>query len=121
MRLTSFLHTAILVSNLEKSAHFYGSVLGLKKVERILKYPGLWYEIGNYQIHLILDEQIVLTQQNPTSWGRNPHIALGVADLAVAREKLEIEGYPVKMSGSGRPALFTQDPDGNIIEIAQSN
>ncbi|NES67685.1 MAG: glyoxalase, partial [Okeania sp. SIO2D1] len=25
----------------------------------------------------------------------------------------------IKMSASGRPALFTQDPDGNIIELSQ--
>ena len=26
---------------------------------------------------------------------------------------------PVQTSASGRPALFTQDPDGNIIELTQ--
>jgi catechol-2,3-dioxygenase len=30
-----------------------------------------------------------------------------------------LAGYPVQMSASGRSALFTQDPDGNIVEISE--
>jgi catechol 2,3-dioxygenase-like lactoylglutathione lyase family enzyme len=47
MQIIQSLHTAILVTDLERSEYFYSQVLGLNKVERPLKYPGVWYQIGN--------------------------------------------------------------------------
>lgn len=120
MQITQCLHAAVLVSNLEKAERFYGNVLGLSKVERVLKYPGAWYQIGNFQIHLIVDPSIQPTLQNPEKWGRNPHVALAVADLEAAKTHLLAHGYLTQMSASGRAALFTQDPDGNIIELSQA-
>jgi glyoxylase I family protein len=117
MELIQYLHTAIVVNNLEKAEYFYGTVLGLAKVDRILKYPGAWYQIGSIQIHLIVDETFTPALQNPEKWGRNPHLALGIADLKVAQEELAAHGSPMQMSASGRAALFTQDPDGNVIEL----
>jgi catechol 2,3-dioxygenase-like lactoylglutathione lyase family enzyme len=121
MKITQCLHTALLVSDLEKAERFYGKVLGLSKVDRILKYPGVWYQVGDCQIHLIVDTNLRQKLQNPEMWGRNPHLAFAVANLGEAIASLQSHGYPVKMSTSGRPALFTQDPDGNIIEINQAN
>ncbi|WP_013322414.1 VOC family protein [Gloeothece verrucosa] len=119
MQITRCLHTAILVSDLEKAAHFYSNILGLTQVDRSLKYSGIWYQIGDYQIHLIVDSNLTITHQNEEKWGRNPHFALAVADLEAMKEQLQRYGYPFQMSASGRAALFTQDPDGNIIEISQ--
>ena len=42
MNITQCLHTAILITDLAKSEQFYSQVLGLEKIERNLKYPGLW-------------------------------------------------------------------------------
>ena len=119
MQITQCLHAAVLVSDLEKAEHFYSNVLGLSKVDRILKFPGAWYQIGEFQIHLIVDASIQSALQNPKKWGRNPHIALSVTDLDAAKTQLLAYDCPVQMSASGRAALFTQDPDGNIIELSQ--
>lgn len=119
MKITQSLHTAILVSEIAKSEQFYGHILGLEKVDRILKYPGIWYQIGDYQIHLIEDKTLTGSLQNPEKWGRNPHFALRVASLDEAKQTLLDNGYEIQMSASGRPALFTQDPDGNIIELGE--
>lgn len=119
MQITRCLHTAILVSNLERAEHFYGTILGFEKVDRILKYPGVWYQIGDYQIHLIVHENLAKTLPNPEKWGRNPHFAIAVDNLGKATARLQSSGYPIQMSASGRAAFFTQDPDGNIIEISQ--
>jgi catechol 2,3-dioxygenase-like lactoylglutathione lyase family enzyme len=119
MQITQSLHAAVLVSDLEKSEHFYGNVLGLSKVDRTLKYPGAWYQIGNFQIHLIVDSSLQPKLQNPEKWGRNPHVALAVTDLDAAKTQLLEYGYEIQTSASGRAALFTQDPDGNIIELSQ--
>lgn len=118
MQITQGLHTAILVTDLERSEHFYGKVLGLSKIDRSLKYPGAWYQVGNYQIHLIVASDVPTDNPNE-KWGRNPHVALSVADLDAAKQELLDQNYPIQTSASGRAALFTQDPDGNIIELSQ--
>lgn len=120
MTITHCLHTAILVTNLAKAEEFYSHILGLSKIEnRALKFPGSWYQIGEYQIHLIANSDFTNKIFNPDKWGRNPHISLATDNLAEIIAQLQSHGYPVQMSASGRAALFTQDPDGNIIEISQ--
>ncbi|MGC8714591.1 MAG: VOC family protein, partial [Leptodesmis sp.] len=105
MQLLACLHTAILVSDLEKAEQFYGSILGLPRVDRNLKFPGIWYEIAGYQLHLMVGETPEL--YNAEKWGRNRHIAFSVTDLNAAKEQLLAHNCPVQMSASGRPALFS--------------
>ncbi len=120
MNLTCCLHTTILVSDLTKATDFYGNVLGLSPApNRPLKFPGIWYQVGNYQIHLIVNSDYVAQTFSQEKWGRNPHIAFQVDNISAAKKNLEEAGYPIQASASGRAALFTQDPDGNIIELSQ--
>jgi catechol-2,3-dioxygenase len=44
-----------------------------------------------------------------------------VEDLGAAIATLQAHGCPLQMSASGRAACFTQDPDGNVIEINQGD
>jgi glyoxylase I family protein len=118
IEVVSCLHAAVMVSNLDRSIEFYSNILGLTKVDRDLKYPGVWYQLGDLQIHLIEDLNY---QPSPkidlNKSTRNPHIALGIRDIEVAKQQLLAANCVVKMSNSGRAALFTQDPDGNAIEL----
>lgn len=114
------LHVAILVADLPRAEAFYGKVLGLTKVERSMRFPGSWYQVGAFQIHLIVTEGWHTALPQADKWGRNPHIALAVQDLAAAKATLEAAGAPIQMSASGRAALFTRDPDGNVIELSQT-
>jgi len=118
MQITTYLHTALRISNLPRAEHFYGTVLGLPKVDRPLKYPGAWYQLGAVQIHLIADAEM-RPLQPPEKWGRDRHLAIGVADLEAAKAHLLAHGCEMQMSASGRAAVFTQDPDGNVIELTQ--
>lgn len=118
MQITQSLHTAILVTDLQASEHFYGKVLGLSKIDRTLKYPGAWYQVGNYQIHLIV-ASTVPTDNQGEKWGRNPHVAFCVADLEAAKQELLDHHYPIQASASGRAAIFVKDPDGNVVELSQ--
>ena len=118
MQITQSLHTAILITDLERSEYFYSQVLGLNKVERPLKYPGVWYQIGNYQLHLIV-APTVPTDNQQEKWGQNPHIAFSVVDLQVAKDELPAQNYRFQASASGRAAIFIKDPDRNIIELSQ--
>lgn len=119
MQIGRCLHTALLVTDLEQAEFFYGTVLGLEKVDRELKLPGAWYEVAGYQIHLIMAGPLATPLQNAEKWGRNAHIAFAVDRLDLAKSQLEAHQCPIQMSASGRPALFTQDPDGNVIELSQ--
>ncbi|MBD2181690.1 VOC family protein [Aerosakkonema funiforme] len=119
MQITQCLHAAILVSDLAKAEDFYGNILGLPKVDRNLKFPGAWYQIGNFQIHLIVADAIPSDLVNSEKLGRNRHLAFSVANLDEAKEQLLNRGCTIQMSASGRAALFTQDPDGNIIEMSE--
>ena len=118
MQITKSLHTAILVTDLEAAEHFYGEVLGLVKIERSPKFPGAWYQIGEYQIHLIV-ASTVSNEPKHEKWGRNPHIAFSVSNLDAAKQQLLDYNFLIQPSASGRPAIFTQDPDGNAIELSQ--
>ena len=119
MQITQSLHAALLVSDLEKAEHFYGQILKLPKVERSLNFPGTWYQVGNFQIHLIVSSEIIPDLVNSEKLGRNRHLAFSVVDIDAAKSHLLANNCPIKMSASGRAALFTQDPDGNIIELSQ--
>jgi glyoxylase I family protein len=112
------LHVAINVSDLLRAEAFYGGVLGLEKVERSLKFPGSWYQVGEFQLHLIVAEAWQPAPHH-SKWGRNAHVAFAIADVEAAKAALVEANCPVQTSASGRPALFTQDPDGNIIELTQ--
>lgn len=118
MQIIQSLHTAILITDLGKSEYFYTHVLGLTKTERPLKNPGIWYQIGNYQLHLILSPNVP-TDKQQEKWGQNPHIAFGVMDLEAIKDELTTKNYPFQASASGRPAIFIKDPDDNIIELSQ--
>jgi glyoxylase I family protein len=112
------LHIAVMVNDLDRAVKFYSDLLGLERIDRSLKYPGAWYQIGDVQIHLIVDANYRSDRHiDLTVSTRNPHIALGVRDLDAAKQKLLMANCIVKMSNSGRAALFTQDPDGNAIEL----
>lgn len=119
MQIASFVHAALRVTNLEQSDYFYHTLLGLNRIERDLKFPGLWYQIGSFQLHLIAEPRVVDDLVNAEKWGRNRHLAFTVSDLEVMKERLLEEGYPIQASASGRAALFVRDPDGNIIELNQ--
>ncbi|MEM7773471.1 MAG: VOC family protein [Cyanobacteria bacterium P01_E01_bin.6] len=113
------LHVAVLVSDLEKASYFYGTVLGLETCDRPLRYPGVWFELGDSQLHLLQDDTTPYGIHNSEKLGRNRHIAFGVADIQQTKEHLSAHGCVVEGSASGRPAVFTHDPDGNVVELTE--
>lgn len=112
------LHVAVQVSNLEKAEAFYTDVIGLQKIARHLTFPGAWYQVGDFQLHLIVSEWA----KNPIredKWGRHPHITFAIYDLEGIKQALNEQAIAFQMSSSGRAALFVKDPDGNVVELLQ--
>jgi glyoxylase I family protein len=117
IEIISCLHAAVVVADLDRAIAFYTGVLGLPRIDRSLNYPGAWYQVGDVQLHVIEDRDRRVTAIDLHVSTRNPHIAFGVRDLDAAKQRLSAANCVVKMSNSGRAALFTQDPDGNAIEL----
>jgi glyoxylase I family protein len=120
MKIIQSLHAAILVADLEKANYFYGNILELPQVERSLNFPGNWYQVGDFQIHLIQGPALIPNVIHNDKWGRNRHLAFSVDNLEEFQQKLTENNCTFQMSSSGRAALFVQDPDGNIIELSQA-
>lgn len=110
-------HVSVLITDVERSRHFYGEILGLKDKEvappKSFDFVVVWYIFGNQHIHLLL---------KPTPDTESPrHFALQVKDINAAREwfrekNIEIE-ETVKIPSADR--FFVRDPDQNRIEIIQ--
>ena len=112
------LHVALQVSDLAVSDRFYTEIVGLQKVDRQLSFPGSWYQIGDFQLHLIVSDWA----SNPAredKWGRHPHITFAIANLDSIKRSLIEQEVPFQMSSSGRAALFIKDPDGNVVELLE--
>ncbi len=113
-----FHHAGFLVTDVERAAEFYESILGLKPLPRPeLGFPGRWYDLGNgQQLHLMSVVEMPGHHDPPR---HDRHIALNVEDLRETETRLQAHGVAVT-HGSGRagnPQLFIRDPDGNAIEL----
>lgn len=118
--ITRLLHVSLLVHDLVCARQFYEHVLGLcvSPMRPKLGFDGVWYEIGEQQIHLLASADTPPLEANPLS-GRERHVALGIADLDQAVEVLQRYGIDFRLSASGRRALFCRDPDGNTLELGE--
>lgn len=119
--ITAILHSSLLISDLEKSKQFYEDVLDMEqdRSRPDLGYPGLWFNAGGQQIHLLLLPNPDLAEDRPEHGGRDRHIALAVDDIAKLEQRLSQAGIKLTKSRSGREALFCRDPDGNALEFIQ--
>lgn len=121
IQVTGFLHASIAVSDLRAARHFYEGLLGLEpsSARPKMNFDGVWYEIGDQQIHLLELPNPEFGLERPAHAGRDRHVALRIADLDALREALESAGVSYTHSQSGRRALFCRDPDGNGLEFSE--
>ncbi|WP_036711666.1 VOC family protein [Paenibacillus pinihumi] len=122
MNIQGIHHTAVIVTDLERSKHFYGEVLGLKESgdRPAFDFPGVWYEAGEMQIHLIVHEPSRTLRGTNQIDTRDGHFALRVPDMADVIQKLDQHSiaYTNKPDSiTGWHQVFVTDPDGNIIEF----
>jgi len=85
-----------------------------------MSFEGIWYVVGEQQIHLMLLPNPESGIQRPSHGGRDRHVALLVSDWRKLIERLAKGGVAYTLSQSGRQALFCRDPDGNALEFIKS-
>lgn len=122
-QIKSLLHASILVADLERTRAFYETVLGLSPSPSRpdLGFPGVWYDVGTGQIHILCLPNPDPISGRPEHGGRDRHIALGVTAWEALKHRLEAAGVIYTLSRSGRRALFCRDPDGNTLELVEQD
>lgn len=115
MKITRPLHVAFLVSDLEHAKQFYEAILGLKQKPRpTFNFPGVWYDLGDLELHLIVAGQLPSAKERPD---KDFHLALAVEDYELIKKELKDAGVPFREGSSNIPQIFVRDPDGNLIEL----
>jgi len=109
-------HVTVNVTDVDRAKGFYTGVLGLREVPRpaSFTFPGAWYALGPGPVllHLVRQE----TSDPPAS----RHFAIWTADVHAAGRALAAAGCSVRWDRTKIPGVdrfFTNDPDGNLIEI----
>ncbi len=114
------MHTGLIITDLARSRAFYEGLLGFTPNPNrpSFSFEGVWYDIGENQVHLMVVPNPYTDVVHPEHGGRDMHIAFSVDDVEPVRIELEKAGVPYSMSLSGRAALFCRDPDGNALEFS---
>lgn len=112
-------HMSFPVSDLEKSRAFYEGVLGLASIPRPnFPFPGMWYQAGPCQVHLIQTPAGADVGTPPAA--TNPmgrHAAFGVPDYAATLAFLKAKGLDVLETSPENGQMWVKDPDGHVIEL----
>ncbi|WDF05776.1 VOC family protein [Shouchella hunanensis] len=121
MNPTGIHHISLVVTDIEKAKAFYGDVLRLQQLKRPpFTFVGLWYALGQQQLHLIEDGQLKLREKETSINTRGRHVAFHVSDFDETVRHLHNQGVlyiEKRYSTSGFHQVFINDPDGNTIEF----
>ncbi|MBK5968435.1 MULTISPECIES: VOC family protein [Thiorhodovibrio] len=112
-------HVSLIVADTKRALEFYQDLLGLaiEPSRPDLGFPGAWLRLGDGQIHLLELPNPDPTIGRPAHGGRDRHLAVRVSGLDGLAERLQAAGVGFTRSKSGRKALFCRDPDGNALEL----
>jgi glyoxylase I family protein len=128
-------HSALEVTDVEKSIKFYTGVLGFQQFTRPnFPFGGAWLKAGNSMLHLIERDPSVERkigdwkdkyEKEPECWyiRRSEHQAFQVSDLDTAEEALlqmGVEYHKFLVPGTNCAQIFLYDPDGNGIELGSN-
>jgi catechol 2,3-dioxygenase len=116
-------HIVLSVRNLEASAHFYGDVLGLRKVTTMGGRSVFYAGEGGRTHH-----ELLLTQSDDPNAERGKiglsHFAFKVGttddELRAALDELKESGVQIERivdHGGVTHSVYMKDPDGNTVEV----
>lgn len=114
-------HASLVASDLAVSRAFYEGVLELSvnPSRPAFNYDGVWYDIGEQMIHLLVVPNPDAGIVRPAHGGIDRHTALIVENLDELAARLDQAGVAYSVSKSGRRALFCRDPDDNALEFIE--
>ena len=117
-------HSAILVTDLPKSASFYSEILQLEEIAVPNNNPALrWFDVGNNrQLHLIKADKGMKFETK-----KGNHLSLHVDDFKAFVTFLTKKNIPysdwlgtwnaIATRPDGVQQIYIQDPDGHWVEI----
>ena len=114
-------HMSVQITDLERSRAFYEDVLGFEETDRPdFGFPGIWYQLGDVQVHLIgeipgMDRSTPPASLSPAA----THLAFQIDDYAQTLAELTAKGVEAVGLGEEVGQIFIRDPDGNIIELIE--
>ncbi|MBD1381990.1 VOC family protein [Metabacillus arenae] len=118
---TSIHHVSLIVTDLERSKHFYGNVLGFEEIERPnFDTKGAWYQLGNTQLHLIVYDEGKTLRGTIELDSQDGHFAVRVTDIDAFIKRMEeqnISMLTIPSNAAGWHQVYVSDPDGNLIEF----
>ncbi len=116
-------HSSLVVTDADKSAEFYATILKLKEIPHPDLSPGFrWFQIHkNTQLHLIQKDSIVFSKD------KSIHLCLATSKLDTVIAHLKKNGIPyydwpgnkntISNRTDGVQQIYIQDPDDYWIEI----
>ena len=114
-------HVGIAVADLDRSRHFYTTVLCLEEIPRPdFDFDGAWFRVGEQHIHLIVVRVTEMQQQQGGLRTRGDHVALRVRSYREAVEHLRSHGVTFEERPHNKtpwPQIYLADPDGHTIEL----
>ncbi|MEX0726897.1 MAG: VOC family protein [Planctomycetaceae bacterium] len=126
IRVQNLDHVTLVVKDLEATRQFYLDLLGLEEVPRPnFSFPGAWFQAGDQQIHIIVENNDSGPAGQPRPEGRvgnrTHHFAFQVADTHEAGEILRERGHEIISGPKERPdgavQVFVCDPDNYVVEL----
>jgi catechol 2,3-dioxygenase-like lactoylglutathione lyase family enzyme len=115
-------HVSVLVTNLKEALYFYEGILGFKQNKKRpqFDFPGVWYDIGNTQVHLIQYREGKAKRNTTEIDSRDGHFAVRVTDMDKLLKILDHHNIPYLNKEKNKTdwhQVYVSDPDGNIIEF----
>ena len=119
---SEFNHIAIFVQDLQRSADFYGKVIGREKIpEPFHDGRHIWFRMGEHsQLHIVGGD----TQPAPTTIDvHNAFRVASISDFMAHLDKMQVKyrsfkgDTKVTARPDGVTQIYFQDPDGYWIEV----
>jgi catechol 2,3-dioxygenase-like lactoylglutathione lyase family enzyme len=121
IRIETLHHVAVCVTDIGRSKHFYGVILGLPEIDRPgFDFGGAWYEFGGRQLHLIVHPPARTMRGTREIDGRDGHFAVRVRSYAETLAHLKAHGVECRESPDNPTPwaqIYVTDPDGHVIEL----
>ena len=129
MKLNKIHHIALIVSDYEKSKHFYTEILGLQILNETFR-----AERNSYKLDLALDGVYIIELFSFPDYAQRPsypealglrHLAFEVDDIEQASAELQAKNIPtdpIRIDEiTGRKFFFFSDPDGLPLELYEKS